>query len=150
VGLFTGIEISGSGLTAQRLRMDVIANNIANAETTRSSQVDQNGRPIPYRCRRVVFEANDADFGSILRGVTKAGQGGVRVKEIVEDPSPFPLVYNPDHPDANPQGYVLMPNVNVLQEMVDLISASRAYDANVTALNASKEMCTRVMDIGRR
>ncbi len=148
MGLFTGIEISGSGLTAQRLRLDVIANNIANAETTRSGQVDQNGRPIPYRCKRVVFEANNADFGAVMRGVANSW-GGVRVKEIVEDQSPFPLVYNPDHPDANPQGYVLMPNVNVLQEMVDLISASRAYDANVTALNASKEMCTRALDIGR-
>ncbi len=148
MGLFTGIEISGSGLTAQRLRLDVIAGNIANAETTRSGQVDQNGRPIPYRCKRVVFEANNVDFGAVMRGVANSW-GGVRVKEIVEDQSPFPLVYNPDHPDANPHGYVLMPNVNVLQEMVDLISASRAYDANVTALNASKEMCTRALDIGR-
>lgn len=149
MGLFTGIEISGSGLTAQRLRMDVIASNIANAETTRSGQVDQNGQPIPYRCKRVIFEENNVDFDAVMSGVI-GNWGGVRVKEIAEDPSPFPLVYNPDHPDANPQGYVLMPNVNVVQEMVDLIDATRAYEANVTALNASKEMCSRALDIGRK
>ncbi|MGB9791397.1 MAG: flagellar basal body rod protein FlgC [Thermacetogeniaceae bacterium] len=149
MGLFTGLEISGSGLTAQRVRMDVIASNIANAETTRSGQVDQNGRPIPYRCKRVVFEANNVDFNAVLNGFINSW-GGVKVKEITEDPSPFPMVYNPDHPDANAEGYVMMPNVNVVQEMVDLIDATRAYEANVTALNASKEMCNRALDIGRR
>lgn len=149
MGLFTGLEISGSGLTAQRLRMDVIASNIANAETTRSGQVDQAGRPIPYRRKHVVFEAKNVDFNAILNGFM-SNWGGVRVKEIAEDPSPFPMVYNPDHPDANAEGYVAMPNVNVVQEMVDLIDATRAYEANVTALNAAKEMCTRALDIGRR
>lgn len=147
LGLFTGIQISGSGLTAQRLRLDVIAGNIANAETTRSGEVDAAGRPVPYRRRMVVLESgNPFDF---YLGRMK-DSCGVRVKEIVEDAAPPRLVYNPDHPDADPLGYVQMPNVNVLEEMVDLIDATRAYEANVTALNATKEMCLRALDIGRR
>ncbi|MDH7576769.1 MAG: flagellar basal body rod protein FlgC [Bacillota bacterium] len=150
MGLFTGFEISGSGLTAQRLRLDVIADNIANAETTRSGEVDPAGRPLPYRRRRVIFETRSSDFASVLKG-SKAAEGrGVRVKAIEADPRPFPVVYNPDHPDADARGYVRMPNVNIIEEMVDLISASRAYEANVTALNATKEMMIRALEIGRR
>lgn len=148
MGLYTGIEISGSGLTAQRLRLDVIANNIANAETTRSGQVDAEGRPLPYRRQRVIFEARVPAFASILKEFEAAIQG-VRVKAIETDPRPFPLVYNPDHPDADERGYVRMPNVNIVEEMVDLISASRAYEANVTVLNATKEMSMRALEIGR-
>ncbi|AFV11302.1 flagellar basal-body rod protein FlgC [Thermacetogenium phaeum DSM 12270] len=146
MGLFTGFQISGSGLTAQRLRLDVIAGNIANAETTRSGEVDADGRPLPYRRKMVVLEAG-RPFDYYLG---KKDPCGVRVRGIVEDAAPPRLVYNPDHPDADPQGYVRMPNVNVLEEMVDLIDATRAYEANVAALNATKEMCLRALDIGRR
>jgi flagellar basal-body rod protein FlgC len=151
MGLFTGIEISASGLTAQRLRMDIISNNIANVETTRSGQVDANGQPVPYRREYPVFTAGS--FASYLqRGADSSdasGQQGVRVTEIAEDQSAFPLKYDPSNPDADADGYVKMPNVNTLQEMVDMIDASRAYEANISALNASKEMCSRALDIGR-
>lgn len=148
MGLFTGIEISSSGLTAQRLRLDVIASNIANAETTRSGEVDASGRPVPYKRKDVVFEAG-TPFGVYLR--RKLGStSGVRVRRIVEDNMDPRLVHNPDHPDADERGYVRMPNVNILEEMVDLISATRSYEANVTSLNATKEMCLRALEIGRR
>lgn len=146
MGLFTGIEISSSGLSAQRLRLDVISSNIANAETTRTGEVDENGNPVPYRRKNVVFEFTP--FSVYLE--KKIGRlGGVRVSRIVEDPSEPRLVYNPDHPDADAEGYVRMPNVNVLTEMVDLISATRSYEANVTTLNATKEMFLRALEIGR-
>ena len=150
MGLFTGMDISGSGLTAQRLRMDIISNNIANQGTTRSGQVDANGKPIPYRREYPIFQSV-APFSQYLEN---AGEGtdpdaGVEVTAIAQDSSPFPMVYNPGHPDANAQGYVQMPNVNVTQEMVDMIDASRAYEANISALNASKEMCTKALSIGQ-
>jgi flagellar basal-body rod protein FlgC len=161
MGLFTGIEISGSGLTAQRLRMDIISNNIANADTTRSGNVDANGRPIPYRREFPIFEATSfsqflqraggglVNGGGIVNGVGGGASPGVRVTAIAEDNSPFPLVYNPSHPDANAQGYVQMPNVNIAQEMADLIDATRSYEADISALNASKEMCTEALGIGK-
>jgi len=147
MGLFTGIEISSSGLSAQRLRLDVISSNIANAETTRTGELDENGNPVPYRRKNVVFEVG-TPFNVFLKKKI-ASLGGVRVSRIVEDPSEPRLVYNPDHPDADAEGYVRMPNVNVLTEMVDLISATRSYEANVTTLNATKEMFLRALEIGR-
>lgn len=148
MSLFTGIDISSSGLTAQRLRLDVIASNIANAETTRSGEIDANGRPVPYRRKSVVFEAG-TPFNACLR--RKLGStSGVRVSKIAEDNKAPRLLYNPDHPDADEDGYVRMPNINILEEMVDLISATRSYEANVASLNAVKEMCLRALEIGRR
>ncbi|MGD0152363.1 MAG: flagellar basal body rod protein FlgC [Thermacetogeniaceae bacterium] len=145
------MEISGSGLTAQRLRMDIISNNIANAGTTRSGNIDANGRPLPYRREFPVFAA--VAFNQLLQSAesntASSAVPGVRVTAIAEDNSPFPMVYNPNHPDANAQGYVQMPNVNTAQEMVDMIDASRSYEANISALNASKEMCTHALDIGK-
>ncbi len=145
------METSGSGLTAQRLRMDIISNNIANADTTRSGNVDGNGVPLPYRREFPVFTA--VDFNQFLQSADSNTAGsaipGVRVTAIAEDSSPFPTVYNPGHPDANAQGYVQMPNVNTAQEMVDMIDASRAYEANISALDASKAMCTHALDIGK-
>jgi len=127
------IEVSASGLAAQRRRLEVIAENLANAETTRTAE----GRP--YRRKQVIFsEALDA-----------AAEGGVEVEEISEDLSPGKRVYQPGHPDANDEGYVELPNVSVMQEMVDMIGATRAYEANVTALNATKSMIRRALDIGR-
>ncbi|MDO7905838.1 flagellar basal body rod protein FlgC [Paenibacillus sp. JX-17] len=143
-------DISSSALTAQRLRMDVISSNIANAETTRASVV--NGQAVPYRRKMVVLEPNQPSFAQVLQAQS-SGQGlageGVKVSQIKEDVSPLKPVYNPSHPDADKNGYVYMPNVDITKEMVDMISASRSYEANVTALNASKAMVTKALEIGR-
>lgn len=139
MNLFRSFDISASGMTAERLRMDTIANNLANVNTTRTAQGG------PYRRQMVLFEERLAQaFGrSGLRG------NGVRVSRIVEDDDPPRLEYNPAHPDADEQGYVRLPNVNVVTEMVDMISASRAYEANITALNAAKSMALKALEIGR-
>jgi flagellar basal-body rod protein FlgC len=143
-----GFDISASALTAQRLRMDVISSNIANAETTRAKFV--NGRYEPYKRKMVVMEPMNS-FSDILNGKLSGGDNslGVKATKIVEDSSPFKLVYNPSHPDADENGYVKMPNVDPLKEMVDMISASRSYEANVTALNATKGMFVKALEIGR-
>lgn len=147
MGLFSTIDISSSGLTAQRLRMDIISNNIANVNTTRS----KNGEP--YRRQIPVFQERGSgiQFKDILlqKEADNQIQKGVRVVAIKEDQSPFKLVYNPDHPDANEDGYVKMPNVDIIREMVDLISASRAYEANVTAINSSKNIFLKALEIAR-
>lgn len=138
MGSFSSFDISASGIFAQRTRMDIIANNIANAESTRT---DDGG---PYRRQNVSFKAayKEALGGSKrLSGVTVAG--------VTEDPTDFKSVYDPGHPDADANGYVHMPNVNVVEEMVDMVSATRAYEANVTALNAAKSMINSAIDIGR-
>ena len=138
------MNISGSGLTAQRMRMDVIAENIANVDTTRGPD----GRP--YTRKYVVFEERNPDFAEVLQNtLTSSAEGGVRVAEIGTDPSPYKLVYDPNHPDANEDGYVEMPNVDITQEMVDMISAYRSYEANVTAFNAYKDMAVKALEIGR-
>ncbi|NQX46169.1 flagellar basal body rod protein FlgC [Paenibacillus tritici] len=140
--------ISASALTAQRLRMDVISSNIANAETTRASMVD--GKAVPYRRKLVVMETAQPDsFSNILNSKMGSGSEGVKVKSIIEDSSPLKPVYNPSHPDADADGYVYMPNVDLTKEMVDMLSASRSYEANVTMLNASKSMVAKALEIGR-
>ncbi|MEJ5228685.1 MAG: flagellar basal body rod protein FlgC [Pseudothermotoga sp.] len=133
---FLTLNISASGMTAQRLRIDIISSNIANSESTRTEQ------GTPYR-RRVPI------FSEYLIGTGKTKSSGVKVTRIEEDPSPFRLVYDPTHPDADENGYVSMPNVNVLREMVDLISAQRSYDANVAAFNVTKSMISSALQIGR-
>jgi flagellar basal-body rod protein FlgC len=151
VGLFDGLNISASGLTAQRLRMDVIANNIANVNTTRTPEGG------PYRREQVVFGEKPASpFASVLNNALSSGNGnGVQVLKIEQDQSPFKLVYDPTNPDAvkDPKsplyGYVQMPNVDITTEMVDMISASRSYEANITALNASKAMDMKALQIGK-
>ncbi|WP_427051526.1 flagellar basal body rod protein FlgC [Paenibacillus sp. TC-CSREp1] len=141
--------ISASALTAQRLRMDVISSNIANAETTRASVV--NGVAVPYKRKMVVLEPNKTSFSTMLQNQIRGGGtgDGVRVTEIREDQSPLKPVYDPTHPDANAEGYVYMPNVDIAKEMVDMISASRSYEANVTALNSTKAMISKALEIGR-
>lgn len=139
MSLFNSFNISGSALTAERVRMDTIANNLANAQTTRT---EDGG---PYRRQMAVFEAIE-DPKKILK--QPLGQG-VRVVGIVEDQTPARLVYDPQHPDANGDGYVAMPNVDVATEMVDLITATRAYEANITAINAAKSMAMKALEIGR-
>ena len=151
MGLFDALQISASGLTAERMRMDVTAENLANAQSTRGADGQ------PYRRKEVVLQQRTSDFGSMLssamapRGGAPGSSpaGGVEVAGIVEDQSAFRLVYDPGHPDANAEGYVEMPNVNSVTEMVDLISASRGYEANVTAINTAKQMFSKTLDILR-
>ncbi|MFC0214332.1 flagellar basal body rod protein FlgC [Paenibacillus chartarius] len=147
--LTNGFDISSSALTAQRFRMDVIASNIANADTARAKLVD--GKWQPYARKLVTFEPKaQASFQQVLNGAMADSSGqGVKVTQVTEDTSPFKQVYNPTHPDADANGFVLMPNVDVLKEMVDMISATRSYEANVTALNASKSMIAKALEIGR-
>lgn len=144
MNIFNTLKISATGLSAERLRMDLIADNIANAETTRT----ENGGP--YRRKLAVFTPQK-NFESILQRELEVE--GVKVQRIIEDKSPFKLVYNPGHPDAikegPQQGYVAMPNVDIVTEMVDMIGATRAYEANVTALNAAKSMALKALEIGR-
>ena len=146
---FNGLNISASGMSAQRLRMDLISQNIANVNTTR----DENGDP--YRRKTVVFAERDSGtFDKLLSKV--AGQAsnregnGVKVTAIVEDHvTPMKSVYDPSHPDADEDGYVMMPNVNTVTEMTNLISATRSYEANVTAFNATKSMLLKGLEVGK-
>jgi flagellar basal-body rod protein FlgC len=147
MSMFGGLEISASGLTAQRLRMDVTAENLANANTTKGADGQ------PYRRKEVVLrEIPQTGFGAkltVAMGAGGARSGGVEVAEIAQDQTGGKLVYDPSHPDANAQGYVQMPNVDTVTEMVDLIDASRAYEANVTAMQASKQMFAKTLDLLR-
>ncbi|MEN0649152.1 flagellar basal body rod protein FlgC [Caldifermentibacillus hisashii] len=147
--LFSGLNITSSALTAQRLRMDVISSNVANVDSTRAEYV--NGNWVPYRRKMVVLEPKGEQFSTLLNQAMNKDTvaSGVKVSRIVEDETPYKLVYNPDHPDANENGYVQMPNVDPLREMVDLISATRSYEANVTVFNASKSMLVKALDIGK-
>ncbi len=146
MGFFRSINVSASGLTAERLRMDIISKNIANAETTRTSA------GTPYRRQVPIFmEQKGSSFSDILseaKGQYVSGNG-VEVSAIKEDTSAFKRLYNPGHPDADSEGYVLMPNVDGVTEMINLISASRGYEANVTAMNATKSMVLKAMEIGK-
>lgn len=140
--MFSALRISSSGLSAERLRMDIIADNIANAETTRTPEGG------PYKRKVASFEENltkELNTNYEYEPEFK----GVKVTKIYEDNSPFKRVYDPSNPDADSKGYVLMPNVNTLNEMVDLISASRSFEANVTAVDAEKQMAAKALEIGR-
>jgi len=140
MSFFDGLHASASGLTAQRLRMDIIANNIANANSTKG----KNGEA--YRRQMVVFESRET-FGRDLEGHHKMTPLGVRVTKILEDQSPLRMVYDPEHPEANQDGYVAYSNVNSVQEMTDMISATRSYEANVTVINAIKGMGAKALEI---
>jgi flagellar basal-body rod protein FlgC len=137
MGLFDALDASGSALSAERLRMDVTAENLANAQSTRGA--DGTG---PYKRKEVVLEQAGSSFADSLQAAR-----GVRVAGIVEDSTPARRVYDPGHPDADAQGYVTMPNVNTVTEMTDLIGASRAYEANVTAMQTAKSMFARTLDL---
>jgi flagellar basal-body rod protein FlgC len=147
MGMFDAMEISASGLTAERMRMDVVAQNLANAQTTRG--VDGQ----PYRRKEVVLaeRGGEGTFGAALAGAMSSGgkPGGVEVAAIAEDQTPLKQVYDPGHPDADANGYVQMPNVDSVAEMVDLISAQRAYEANVTAMQAAKQMFSKTLELLR-
>lgn len=141
------LDISGSALTASRLRMDVISENIANASSTRTPQGG------PYRRKMVIYRSADSgqDFQSMLNGEMSSSQTpkGVEVAGIVEDQTPFTPVYNPSSPDANAQGYVQMPNVDVTKETLDMMAVTRAYSANINAFNAVKSMAAKALEIGK-
>jgi flagellar basal-body rod protein FlgC len=147
MGLFDAIDVAGSGLSAERLRMDVTAGNLANAQTTQGA----NGQP--YQRREVVLqEASSSGFGAMLSGAiagvsSASPASGVQVAGIVADPSPPRRVYDPGHPDADAQGYVTMPNVNPVTEMVDLISSSRSYEADVTAMQSAKTLFSKTLEL---
>jgi len=152
MGLFTSMNTASTGLTAQRLRMDVISDNIANATTTRTTDGG------PFRRSRVVLRPRNDELEFKTRFLPQAlwrGLGeGVRVIKIEKDTAPPRLVYDPSHPDAMKTGplagYVQFPNVNVVTEMVDMISASRAYEANVTVIQNSAQMFMKGLEIGSR
>jgi flagellar basal-body rod protein FlgC len=143
MGLFDALDASGSALSAERVRMDVTAENLANAQSTRTS----NGQG-PYRRKEVVLREAGAGVGARASFADSLQAArGVKVAGIVEDPTPSRRVYDPGHPDADAQGYVSMPNVNTVTEMTDLIGASRAYEANVTAMQTTKAMFARTLDL---
>jgi flagellar basal-body rod protein FlgC len=132
----SSLQISGSGLTAERARLDAIARNIANADTTRGPDGG------PYKRQMVVFEAVNPDGGA-------ENAGGVKVAQVIESPEKAHLVYRPGHPDADDKGIVAMPNLNIVEEMVDMITATRAYEANTGAANATKSMISAAIGLGR-
>ena len=147
MSIFNAINVSATGLTAERLRMDTISKNIANANTTRTS----NGGP--YRRQVVVFKTKEeSSFSKVLQETTNSdgkAAKGVEVVGIRQDQSPFKKVYEPGHPDANEEGYVMMPNVEVVTEMANMISASRGYEANITALNTTKNIALKALELGK-
>ncbi|TLS36628.1 flagellar basal body rod protein FlgC [Pseudalkalibacillus caeni] len=150
--LFNGFNVSASALTANRFRMDVVSSNIANADTTRAKQV--NGEWVPYRRKVVELSENKmaSSFKEQLNGAVAgrdSSTSGVKVTKVKEDETPFKLVFDPTHPDADQFGYVRLPNVDMVKEMVDLMSATRSYEANVTALNATKSMYMKALEIGK-
>ncbi len=144
--MFNSINVSASGLTAERLRMDVISRNIANAKVTRTASGTPYRRQIPIfksdtkKSFKDVFDTSLANMDSFE---------GVEVVDVVEDMSAFKEVYDPSHPDADERGIVLMPNVDTVTEMINLIAASRSYEANVTSLNTAKSMAMKALEIGR-
>ena len=149
MSFFFLFDISASGMTAERQRLDIASENIANSNTTRTASGEG-----PYRRKMVVLQEVPSTttsfrsrFNSLLNRT--ASKGGVRVTEIVEDQRDLQPVYNPDHPDANEECYVMMPNVDLVKETVDGMSATRSYEANITAFNAMKLMAQRAIDIGK-
>ncbi|MCK8826320.1 flagellar basal body rod protein FlgC [Natroniella acetigena] len=141
MGVFNGMNVSSSGLTAQRVRMDLISNNIANVNTTRT---EDGG---PYRRQVPVFATRLQDELDKFNNNSQTGEG-VKITKIAESDEPARLEYRPEHPDANQDGYVEKPNVNIVSEMTDMISATRAYEANVTALDSAKSMFESALRIG--
>ncbi len=139
MNLISAIDVTASALTAQKTRLDVVAQNIANAQTTRTASGG------PYQRQVVSFETE------LIRNQAFGGAGlqSVRVAQVTTDPTPGQQVYNPQHPDATPDGLVTMPNVNLSQEMVDLITASRTYEANLSVVKNARQMAMRTLEIGK-
>lgn len=146
MGFFNSFNVSATGLTAERLRMDIISKNIANTNTTRTSA------GTPYRRQIPIFkELESSSFKDVFAQAMgdKSAGSGVEVVAIKEDMSDFKREFNPSHPDSDEDGYVLLPNVEVVTEMINLISSSRAYEANVTVINGTKSMAMKALSIGR-
>jgi len=146
MSLLSSLATSASALAAERLRMDVTAENLANAQTTRGADGG------PYRRKSVVLQESGGGFGQALAGAMGRPSGraaGVEVAAIVEDASPPRMAYDPGHPDADERGYVQMPNVEPVGEMVDLITQQRAYEANVTAMQTAKQMFSKTLELIR-
>ncbi len=157
MGFMDSLDLSASGMTSERLRMDVISNNLANINTTHTATGE------PYRRQTVTLSPGTTNFADTLSLIESHADGhmiaqsmdgdsqlgGVHVDGIVPDQTPFKQVYDPGNPDADKKGYVKMPNVSVVSEMVDMMSASRAYEANVSAVDAAKTMAERALDIGK-
>ncbi|MBW4054171.1 MAG: flagellar basal body rod protein FlgC [Proteobacteria bacterium] len=142
---FSSMNVSSSALSAERTRMNLISSNLANAKATRTPEGG------PYKRKDAIFSATpvDSPFDRALDGAAAQQLRKVEVSGIVEDQNPPRLEYDPGHPDANAQGYVAMPNVNVIEEMTDMISATRSYEANVTAVQAAKSMAMKTLEIGK-
>lgn len=142
---FTALKISSSGLSAQRLRMNVISSNLANANTTRTPEGG------PYKRKDVLISATNLNnnFQNLLDAQLNSSIRKVSVMNLVEDQRPFRMVYNPHHPDANSKGFVAMPNINSIEEMANMLSATRSYEANVTAIKSIKNMALKALMIGR-
>lgn len=141
--IFNTFKISGSALRAQSLRLNTISSNLANIETTSTPEGG------PYKKKSVHFQSSPLSFQDHLNGNMQKALQGVEVTKIVEDKSAPKKVYNPSHPDANPDGYVEMPNISTLEEMVDMMSATRSYQANVTTIKMAKRMALKALEIGR-
>lgn len=159
--LFDSLRISASGLSAERLRMDTVSSNIANSTTTRGGDVNdpknandvvtnaKGEKIVAYRRKVAVFQSNLEKEINKTTGKVEENPMGVKAVKIEDDPSDLRRVYDPSNPDADGEGYVTMPNVNILNEMADMIAASRAYEANVDAINSQKSMFLKALEIGR-
>lgn len=147
MSFLSSLNISASGMTAQRMRLDVASENVANIETTRT---ESGG---PYRRKMIVLQAKDDSFREVLSR-TMAGKNvqtraGVQATQILDDQTELKAVYEPDHPDADENGYVRMPNIDMVKEITDSMAASRSYEANITAYNAVKLMAQKALEIGK-
>ncbi len=141
MNLLTALDVNASGLMAQRKRVEVSSSNLANSQTTRTNDGG------PYRRKDVVFQTTS--FKDSLGNAMGKGVEGVEVSELVDDPRPFDRRYEPGHPDADKEGYVAYPNVNVMEEMANLVEASRSYEANIAAIGIVKAMINRTLELGR-
>ncbi|MCD4687969.1 MAG: flagellar basal body rod protein FlgC [Desulfuromonadaceae bacterium] len=140
--IFTSMQISSSALSAQRTRLNVISSNLANVGTTRTSEGG------PYRKRQVVFQSSNESFAKHLDNANEQGIHGVKVAGIQVSQAPLRTIYEPGHPDADENGMVQLPNVNTMEEMVDMMSTTRTYDANASAIQAAKRMALKALEIG--
>lgn len=141
--IFKSMQIGASALKAHTTRLNTISSNLANIETTSTPEGG------PYKRKSVYFETQPLTFKEHLDATTANAVNGVKVREIVEDTDPPKMVYKPQHPDADEKGYVAMPNVNLLEEMVDMMSATRSYSANATVIKSAKRMALKALEIGR-
>lgn len=141
--IFTSMQISSSALSAQRTRLNVISSNLANVGTTRTPEGGA------YRKRQVVFQSSNENFAGHLENAHKKGIQGVKVARIQVSQTPLQTVHDPGHPDANEDGMVQLPNINTMEEMADMMSATRSYEANASAIQASKRMALKALEIGR-